>query len=77
MLLFSSVSSGDDTSPALTILFNMGELRKTEDLPKELQTELKKLEDDFTVDTKQLKSITSRFREELREGLEEHGKNIV
>lgn len=55
----------------------MGELRKTEDLPKELQTELKKLEDDFTVDTKQLKSITSRFREELREGLEEHGKNIV
>lgn len=55
----------------------MGELKTSETLPEALQTELHKLEDDFTVDTQQLKRITSRFREELKEGLREDGQNIV
>ena len=37
-------------------------------LPSDLQSELKRLEDQFTVDGKKLKDISQRFEEELQDG---------
>ncbi|EXJ91874.1 hexokinase [Capronia epimyces CBS 606.96] len=47
-----------------------------EDLPPGLQRELDRLEKLFTVDTEMLKKITSRFGEELEQGLQEDHQNI-
>lgn len=47
------------------------------DLPQELSDELDKLDEDFWVGPQKLKEITNRFVEELNEGLEEDGRNIV
>lgn len=47
------------------------------DLPQELSDELDKLDEEFWVGSKKLKDITDRFVEELNEGLEEDGRNIV
>lgn len=46
-------------------------------LPENMKNELEDLERQFTVDKQKLKDITKRFQEELEEGLQENGKNIV
>lgn len=55
----------------------MGKPNGHDGLSGELQVELEKLEELFTVNTEKLKQITKRFQEELEEGLQENGKNIV
>ncbi|KAI0016430.1 hexokinase-domain-containing protein [Xylariomycetidae sp. FL0641] len=45
-------------------------------LVPELQGQLSDIEQQFTIRTDDLKRITERFEEELREGLEKHGANI-
>ena len=46
-------------------------------LSPELRHELKCIGEQFTVDTAKLKAISERFQEELLEGLERDGGNIV
>jgi hexokinase len=46
-------------------------------LPADLERELSKLREDFTVTRDKLKQISRRFEEELREGLEKENQNIV
>lgn len=49
----------------------------TSKLPADLHDELTRLEQDFKVDARKLKEIIKRFEEELREGLDRNGANIV
>lgn len=53
------------------------EVEDLDSLPPTLQTELGDLEAQFNVDAKRLKQISHRFEEELQEGLEKDGSNIV
>lgn len=46
-------------------------------LPQELEEELRRLTDEFTVDTAKLKAIVKQFGEELAEGLKKTHQNIV
>jgi hexokinase len=46
-------------------------------LSPQLQEEFDTLKEKFTVDTAKLKEIIHRFEEELKEGLEKDGTNIV
>lgn len=55
----------------------IGCLEAMADLPQELSGELDKLDKEFWVGPQKLKDITDRFVEELNEGLEEDGRNIV
>jgi len=47
------------------------------DLPDSLAEEVKKLKELFWVGRDKLKSICERFGQELQEGLEANGRNIV
>jgi hexokinase len=49
-----------------TLIHGQGHSQRT--LPSDLEQEVGKLEDEFTVDTTKLKKIVVRFEEELREG---------
>lgn len=46
-------------------------------LSVELENELKKLEEAFTVDQQKLKEISQRFQEELTEGLEDQSRCLI
>lgn len=46
-------------------------------LPPELEHELRRIRDEFTVDTAKLKEIVWHFEKELGEGLEKPRQNIV
>lgn len=46
-------------------------------LPLELQLELKRLKDEFTVGPTTLKKIVKQFEKELQDGLDNYGSNIV
>ncbi|KAF1843884.1 putative hexokinase Kxk [Cucurbitaria berberidis CBS 394.84] len=52
------------------------ELDKLADLPRELDDELTRLDQDFWVSSQKLKDIVERFRGELDEGLSKDGQNI-
>lgn len=47
------------------------------ELPESLHNKLLRLEREFDVDTTKLKDISRRFEEELQDGLERYGANIV
>lgn len=53
----------------LSTVISTSDANDADALSPELQKELQKLEDIFTVDTKKLKEISKRFGEELQEGL--------
>ncbi|KAI1384980.1 uncharacterized protein F4822DRAFT_416934 [Hypoxylon trugodes] len=48
-----------------------------EDISPSLRKELAEIESQFNVTGEKLKQISERFEEELREGLENEGSNIV
>ena len=47
------------------------------DMPKDLQEQVTKLEELFTVPTQKLKEIAEHFKSELEKGLTEEGGDIV
>lgn len=53
------------------------ELKKTADLPLELEKELDHLDEEFWIPGEKLRQIVQRFREELDEGLAMHHQNIA
>jgi hexokinase len=48
-----------------------------ESLPFELRRELERLQEEFWVSTEKLKEISQRFEQELQDGLDKYGANIV
>jgi hypothetical protein len=56
---------------------NMTEVEGLDHLSVDLKRELESLEDQFHVSSQKLKQISERFEEELKEGLEADGANIV
>jgi len=55
----------------------ISEVRGVEDISPALLKELREIEAQFDVSAAKLKEISHRFEEELREGLDGYGKNIV
>lgn len=55
----------------------MPSAENTGGLRADLQAELTRIKNDFTVTSDKLKEISKRFEEELREGLEQENQNIV
>ena len=53
------------------------EVEALQNLSPALKRELENIEAHFDVGKDKLKEISRRFEEELREGLERHGSNIV
>ena len=53
----------------LSTVISTSDANNADVLSPELQKELQRLEDIFTVDTKKLKEISKRFGEELQEGM--------
>jgi hypothetical protein len=50
---------------------------EVEALPPDLRQELERLEKEFSVDAQKLKEISQQFEQELQDGLDKYGSNIV
>lgn len=61
-----TITSAHGLVPLSTVATN--DQVELDSLPLELQLELKRLKDDFNVDSKRLKHIVSQFQEELQAG---------
>lgn len=69
---------GTSGANAAHTIQNERELAATEvRLPQELEDELRRITQEFTVDTAKLKDIVKQFGRELDEGLKQSHQNIV